>query len=101
MNDSRKTNLFLKRLWIYDAATKKENGKYLWAPVVDPDTNRIYYWNKDTDQTQWYFPKNQIYGETTKSTPTFISSFHENSLFLKKKFDQACEHTIVTFSMSS
>lgn len=98
MNGPQKnTNLFLKRVWKYDAAVKNEASKYLWIPVVDLNTNRIYYWNKDTNQTQWYFPNNQN-SKTSKPTHTFLSSFDENSLFLKKKFDQACEDTIVTFS---
>ena len=57
----------------------------LWVEATDPSTNRVYYYNKDTKQTQWTRPtdleetKTQHHHNTTPTTATTHSAADDDA----------------------
>ena len=47
-----------------------------WSEATDPSTNRVYYYNKDTKQTQWTRPADM---EETKTQHNTLSSAHSTA----------------------
>ena len=48
-----------------------------WSEATDPSTNRVYYYNKDTKQTQWTRPTDM---EETKDSAALHLTLHHHHL---------------------